>query len=264
MSEIISDMKLNIPGCDYFSEEFYKCISFCENNIDRTRRPLRVLVLRTCNICDFCKSDFLQLSEKDVYFWLKFKSSTIKFVTAKSYFIELRYFSKFIEDNQEKIKLSKPYKSPFSMDTFNSTCPKPYNNPDFSKGSNILSKKFGDLTVMGKSSNPDMNGNYLFECKCSCGATIYTKKSDLLTGLRTHCGDRTKHSMDNFDSLINKTFGNWNVLSLSPERKNDHLAYLCKCKLCGREKVVRSSSLIDGSSTGCGCNIKRGRRKKED
>lgn len=63
-------------------------------------------------------------------------------------------------------------------------------------------------------------------------------------------------------NLINKTFGNWKVLSETEGRSlsGNIRYYKCKCS-CGVEKDVREESLINKLSTSCGC--KRQKRRKE-
>lgn len=55
--------------------------------------------------------------------------------------------------------------------------------------------------------------------------------------------------------------GDWTVICkgedyMSPKTKSKHPRYVCKCE-CGKEKLVRQSSLENGDSRGCGCNRDR-------
>lgn len=49
-------------------------------------------------------------------------------------------------------------------------------------------------------------------------------------------------------------FGMWTVQSYSEKRNRKHY-WMCVCK-CGKQKDVAESDLLNGSSTGCGCNRK--------
>lgn len=46
-------------------------------------------------------------------------------------------------------------------------------------------------------------------------------------------------------------FGHWKVIKY--DHTNDHRIkyFLCECQVCGTQRPVRSSNLLDGSSTAC-------------
>lgn len=46
-------------------------------------------------------------------------------------------------------------------------------------------------------------------------------------------------------------FGNWEVISFHHTNKHRVKYFLCKCLVCGKEKPVRGTSLIQGTSTAC-------------
>lgn len=61
--------------------------------------------------------------------------------------------------------------------------------------------------------------------------------------------------------LTDKTFGRLTVIKRVPSHKKSHCAYwLCRCE-CGKFIEARSSSLIQGHTTSCGCYLKELRGK---
>jgi len=59
---------------------------------------------------------------------------------------------------------------------------------------------------------------------------------------------------------IDAEIGKWKVISQSFLKKKN-LYYKCRC-ICGVEKDVRSSHLLDGSTTNCGCCKASGKKSK--
>lgn len=57
-------------------------------------------------------------------------------------------------------------------------------------GANLTGQRFGHLLVIEKSSREeDLNKpNYMWKCRCDCGATTYVRSSYLSTGHSTTCG----------------------------------------------------------------------------
>lgn len=62
--------------------------------------------------------------------------------------------------------------------------------------SRVDGKRFGMLTVVGKSSKRTQTGGVFVECKCDCGETVVTRAACLLNGSKTHCGCRRKRIID--------------------------------------------------------------------
>jgi hypothetical protein len=53
--------------------------------------------------------------------------------------------------------------------------------------------------------------------------------------------------------LTGQRYGKWTVVSLWPERaKHRQIQWLCHCD-CGNDRIVRTNSLRNGTSTSCGC-----------
>lgn len=57
-----------------------------------------------------------------------------------------------------------------------------------------------------------------------------------------------------------ETYGKLLVISFSHKDKHGDIYYSCKCE-CGKTVVVRSSNLLKGNTTSCGCN--RGKSNKK-
>lgn len=60
-------------------------------------------------------------------------------------------------------------------------------------------------------------------------------------------------------NLIGDRFGRWTVVELIKSDKKGQF-YLCKCD-CGKENIVRYSTLNNGESTSCGCFAKENSSK---
>lgn len=56
------------------------------------------------------------------------------------------------------------------------------------------------------------------------------------------------------EEIIGKTFGFWTVIKKSENKnkKDKHKVYLCRC-ICGKEHIIRKSSLVNSKSMSCGC-----------
>ena len=99
------------------------------------------------------------------------------------------------------------------------------------------------------------NRHYL--CKCECGNVISVTTNQIAKNRPWSCGCK---EIRNSEDLTGKTFGDWTVLSENTERRQSDKENLktfrtywnCRCK-CGKIKVVSTSHLKDGKSTGCGC-----------
>ena len=52
--------------------------------------------------------------------------------------------------------------------------------------------------------------------------------------------------------LVGQKIGRWTVLQIADKNKWGKSQWLCRCE-CGNEKIVSSSSLVNGKSKSCGC-----------
>lgn len=93
------------------------------------------------------------------------------------------------------------------------------------------------------------DGHALWRCKCDCGNFCDVQENNLKRGAKScGCYSRTK-----FDSMvIGHKFGR-----LTPIRKDGHNKYgdalwECVCD-CGKHSSVRTTDLLRGRTTSCGC-----------
>ena len=82
-----------------------------------------------------------------------------------------------------------------------------------------------------------------YKCRCSCGVEKKVKTIHLLSGSSKSCG----HATTKFKDLTGQTFGSWQVIKYKGDQK-----WECKCE-CGKIKDVKTSSLLNKTSTNCGC-----------
>lgn len=105
--------------------------------------------------------------------------------------------------------------------------------------------QYGRLTVLyldKENKKPDKH----WICKCSCGTIKSISGSQLRAGRVKSCGCLQKKEW------LNKTFGEWTVISKEGEKPN---SVLCKCS-CGEIRSVYKSHLMTGLSKSCGNNVK--------
>lgn len=57
--------------------------------------------------------------------------------------------------------------------------------------------------------------------------------------------------MKQMEIIKGKKFGRWTIVSSKPKYKGQKM-WLCKCD-CGKEAIVRGTSLTSGASRSCGC-----------
>jgi len=97
----------------------------------------------------------------------------------------------------------------------------------------------------------------LYRCRCSCGTerTIFADLLHRQTLLRC----RQCQHLKSIKVRIGRWYGSWWVIRRDGNEKNGNGAmFLCRCRICGREKRVASRHLISGHSTSCSCGS-RGR-----
>jgi len=108
------------------------------------------------------------------------------------------------------------------------------------------------------STHPKRTHVKFFKCMCSCGETATVGVYNLLSGKTRSCGHLQKENIKGkVKDLSGMVFGNLEVLYIDdtkPSGSGKHAYWICKCKLCGNTKSCRSSDLLDGRLTDCGCN----------
>lgn len=116
---------------------------------------------------------------------------------------------------------------------------------------------FGRLTVLEEGKN-DSHG-YWYVCRCECGNTKEIRGSHLRSGVTQSCGclrsERTAIATSKHRSLFGKIFGRWTVLGPKSHNKNRDATWACLCS-CGNASIITENSLLNGSSTSCGCSRK--------
>lgn len=114
-------------------------------------------------------------------------------------------------------------------------------------------------------------------CKCDCGKLTFAEGRELRNGRRISCGCQSKEKAvelakkighNNAINLTNKRFGKLVALEKS-NREEDLLkpwiVWKCKCD-CGSITYTRTSYLISGHTTSCGCgrnNFNEGSRGEQ-
>lgn len=72
--------------------------------------------------------------------------------------------------------------------------------------------------------------------------------------------------MNKAPDITGKTINNWYVIKEAGRTKFNSITYLCRCLLCGNEKIVDGHTIRKGTSKSCGClkSIKKeGARSRE-
>lgn len=59
--------------------------------------------------------------------------------------------------------------------------------------------------------------------------------------------------MSKINDLSGQTLNNLFIKSRSCSTTDGHAQYICKCLLCGTEKLIRGTNILTGNSKGCGC-----------
>ena len=106
----------------------------------------------------------------------------------------------------------------------------------------MIGRKFGRLTVLGKSKSK----KYCYRCLCECGNITNPRKNRLLSGETQSCG--CIRILD----LTGSHFGRLVVIDMAGKENNKHYSWNCRC-ICGNLTIVRGSHLIAGKIKSCGC-----------
>lgn len=139
--------------------------------------------------------------------------------------------------------------------------------------SDFTSMRFGRLMALFPVRNIEStHKDILWLCLCDCGNTIIRKAYSLRNGTTTSCGcERCKKVKEtNFEKHkknIGTRFNKLVVLDVveAPSGIKDRRAYYkCVCD-CGKIAIVRSTDIISGKTTSCGCAKRDAEaRKRED
>lgn len=123
-----------------------------------------------------------------------------------------------------------------------------------------IGDRFGYLTVIAPDIRPKHTSSWL--CRCDCGQEAYFPSSRLLHGTARSCGCQSRKNCNEQADLTGKRFGHLLVLSRSSSSRRK-ASWLCQCD-CGKKLEVRTSTLISGSRTSCGCQHLTSRHVNDD
>ena len=118
----------------------------------------------------------------------------------------------------------------------------------------ITGKKFNHLTALYPVGANEA-GAMRWACQCDCGNPILriTTASSLKGNETVSCGcQRIYNGGKNFVDLSGKRFGKLTVIKRAENSQDDRVQWMCKCD-CGKEVIIRSSSLISNKTRSCGC-----------
>jgi hypothetical protein len=113
----------------------------------------------------------------------------------------------------------------------------------------LTGKRFGKLTVISYNGQ-DKHHNFLWLCNCDCGNTAIVTTSSLTSENKKSCGCLRWQTID----ITGQKFGKLTAIKLlERDRIKRRTLWACKCD-CGKEVIVRSQSLRDGTIASCGCS----------
>lgn len=126
----------------------------------------------------------------------------------------------------------------------------------------LTGKEFGILKVLEldlSCTEISKNNESYWKCKCKCGRTKTVSRSCLMRNKLPSCGcidnkgRKLIHGTQMFD-LTGQKFNLLTAIELISNNNDDQVknVWRCKCE-CGKEIIVRASSLKSGSTKSCGC-----------
>jgi len=124
--------------------------------------------------------------------------------------------------------------------------------------SKIEGEKFNSWTVIKV--KDIRNGHRYATCKCDCGYTKDVRLYAVKCGKSRSCGCTRKGGRTFFTDIVGEEFGHLVALEVDHTHKKYGAYWKCLCKICGNEKVVQRSNLINGTVSTCGC--RRGKNRK--
>lgn len=114
----------------------------------------------------------------------------------------------------------------------------------------LTGQRFGDWTVLARSSKRGRHIRWL--CRCVCGTERAVFGFSLTSGKATRCTAK--------QDLTGRTFGKWTVLGRGKKKRRIQY-WRCRCE-CGTQRDVVCSSLNTGISASCGCTIGIGNKRR--
>ena len=116
-----------------------------------------------------------------------------------------------------------------------------------SKKVDLTGQRFGKLTVLETLYNYDEYKRATYKCVCDCGNIVYIKSAEIYK--RKTCGC---NYVDARKDYVGQKFGKLLVLEMLYNYKDNQTYCKCKCD-CENEAIIRTSGLITGNTTSCGC-----------
>lgn len=110
----------------------------------------------------------------------------------------------------------------------------------------FIGKRFGMLTVLEYAGKQE--GMHRWRCRCDCGRETVVGQTLLRSGKTKSCGCGGNLPRED---LTGHVFGKLTVLGPA-EHSDSGEFWRCQCQ-CGRETVVRYTSLKNGHTKSCGC-----------
>lgn len=115
---------------------------------------------------------------------------------------------------------------------------------------NLEGLRFHKLTVIERSSDPEMRRQGYWICKCECGATKQIISNSLRTGIVKSCGSPNCKTTTKYKDLTGQRFGR--LIPQTFYSKNKTRYWICICD-CGKQNIVRIANLTSGQVRSCGC-----------
>jgi hypothetical protein len=126
----------------------------------------------------------------------------------------------------------------------------------------ISGQRFGKLIAIKRVEN-DKQGHVQWLCNCNCGNEVIVKSNSLRRGENHSCGclqnEKASESSlqketvsKRFNDISGQRFGKLIAMKRIGNNKRGQVQWLCKCD-CGKETIVKSNSLVRGSTKSCGC-----------
>lgn len=124
---------------------------------------------------------------------------------------------------------------------------------------NLTGQKFGRLTAR----TSYKSGRYIYwKCYCDCGNSHCVRQDALIAGQVKSCGclSTGRKSKD----YSGQKFGLLTVIKRDSKYRtngNNRWMLLCRCD-CGNETIVRTDSLLSGTTKSCGCLLKENHSRR--